>query len=162
MTNEVTFTEPILPAYDAILTPAAIEFVAHLADKFTKQRNKLLAARVARQKRLDAGEMPDFLPETQHIRDGDWKVAPNHPALANRRVEITGPTDRKMVINALNSGASVFMADLEDANAPSWDNMVDGQLNLRDAVRRTITYTNETGKLYELAEKTPVNRANGH
>lgn len=156
MTNEVTFTEPILPAYDAILTPAAIEFVAHLADKFTKQRNKLLAARVARQKRLDAGEMPDFLPETQHIRDGDWKVAPNHPALANRRVEITGPTDRKMVINALNSGASVFMADLEDANAPSWDNMVDGQLNLRDAVRRTITYTNETGKLYELAEKTAV------
>ena len=96
-------------------------------------------ARAARQKEFDAGKLPDFLPETKQIREADWKVAPQPKDLLDRRVEITGPTDRKMVINALNCGASTFMADFEDANCPTWHNMIDGQINLRDAVRRTIT-----------------------
>ena len=113
-----------------------------------------MAARAARQAEFDAGRLPDFLPETQRIRESDWTVAPVPHDLQDRRVEITGPTDRKMVINALNSGANVFMADFEDSNAPTWSNMIEGQVNLRDAVNRTIEYASPEGKHYRLNEKT--------
>jgi malate synthase len=143
--------------YEAVLTPEALEFIATLQREFNTTRLELLAARVARQQRIDAGELPDFLPETAHIRDADWTVAPLPADLLDRRVEITGPVDRKMIINALNSGAKVFMADFEDSTTPTWENVLDGQLNLRDAVRRTITYTDPTtGKKYELKENPAV------
>jgi len=145
------------PEYEEILTPQAIAFVAKLTRAFRDRRDALLQRRVERQERLDAGETPDFLPETHKIRFHNWRVASLPADLLDRRVEITGPTERKMVINALNSGASVFMADFEDANAPSWDNMVQGQINLRDAVNRTITFTNPgNGKFYELNPQTAV------
>ncbi len=140
----------------AILSPDAQAFLTQLARSFTPRRDALLAERAARQLRIDAGEMPDFLPETRHIREADWQIAAIPADLQDRRVEITGPTDRKMIINALNSGAKVFMADFEDSNAPTWANLIDGQQNLYDAVRRTITYTNDAGKRYQLNEKTAV------
>ncbi|MDZ4669761.1 MAG: malate synthase A [Phototrophicales bacterium] len=146
----------ITPAFAEILTGDAVTFLAKLARTFTAQRDALLTARKDRQALINAGNQPDFLPDTQHIRESAWQVAPVPVDLQDRRVEITGPTDRKMVINALNSGAKVFMADFEDANAPTWFNMVDGQVNLRDAVRRNITYTNETGKQYRLNDQTAV------
>jgi malate synthase len=156
-TKNIDIQANITPEFAEILTPDALAFVAKLTRAFRTRRNELLQARVERQKRLDAGEMPGFLPETAEIRESDWKVAPVPQDLQDRRVEITGPTDRKMVINALNSGASVFMADFEDANAPTWENMVDGQINMRDAIRRTITHTNPgNGKFYELNEETAV------
>lgn len=142
--------------YETILTAEALTLVAKLTRAFCQRRNELLQKRVERQQQIDSGMMPDFLPETAHIRESDWLVAPIPADLQDRRVEITGPTDRKMVINALNSGASVFMADFEDSNAPTWANMVEGQINLRDAVRHTITYTREDGKEYQLNEKTAV------
>lgn len=136
-----------------ILTDEALAFVADLARRFTARRDALLERRVARQAALDGGEALDFLPETADVRAGDWTVAPLPADLLDRRVEITGPVDRKMVINALNSGASVFMADFEDASAPTWANMVEGQRALRDAVRRTIDFTHpETGKRYALVD----------
>jgi malate synthase len=156
MISGIQFTLPIRPEFEAILSPEAVGFVADLTRRFRAERDQRLAARAARQVRLNAGEMPDFLPETAHIRASDWRVAPTHSALLDRRVEITGPTDRKMIINALNSGANVFMADLEDANSPTWDNMVQGQINLADAVRRRITFTNEAGKQYALNDTTAV------
>ncbi|MCX7706484.1 MAG: malate synthase A, partial [Anaerolineae bacterium] len=146
----------ITPEYAEILTPQAVAFVAKLAREFGPTRKALLRRRAERQAELDAGKLPDFLPETAHIRAADWKVAPIPPDLQDRRVEITGPTDRKMIINALNSGANVFMADFEDANPPTWANMVQGQINLRDAIRRTITYTSPEGKRYALNEKVAV------
>jgi malate synthase len=152
----VSLTGAITPDYARILTPEAVAFVAALARHFRDRRADLLARRVERQARLDAGELPDFLPETAAIRAGEWRVAPPPPDLLDRRVEITGPTERKMVINALNSGAKVFMADFEDANAPSWDNLVQGQINLYDAVRRTITYTSPEGKHYALNDNPAV------
>ena len=118
-----------------ILTPEAVAFVATLGREFNSPRKQLLHRRAERQPRLDMGEQPDFLPETRHIREAEWTIAPTPADLQDRRVEITGPTDRKMIINALNSGAHVFMADFEDANAPTWSNMVLGQLNLRDAIQ---------------------------
>jgi malate synthase len=142
------------PQYREILTPQALAFTAKLARKFEARRRELMALREARQAEFDAGELPDFLPETKHIRESDWAVAPMPRDMQDRRVEITGPTDRKMVINALNSGANVFMADFEDSNTPTWDNMIDGQLNLRDAVNRTISYESPEGKRYTLAERT--------
>ena len=143
--------------FDEILTPEALRFVASLQRAFGGRRLELLAARKARQTRLDAGEQPDFLAETASIREAAWKVAPIPPDLQDRRVEITGPVDRKMIINALNSGASVFMADFEDSNTPTWANQIDGQLNVRDAVRRTIEYrAPDTGKEYRLIPKTAV------
>ena len=148
-------TGKITPEFAQILTPQALEFVAMLARKFDPVRQSLLAKRAARQKEFDAGKMPDFLPETKHIRDSEWTVAPLPQDLLDRRVEITGPTDRKMVINALNCGASTFMADFEDANCPTWENMIEGQRNLRDAVRRTITLE-QSGKQYKLNDKTAV------
>jgi malate synthase len=135
-----------------ILTPEALDFVARLHRAFEPRRQELLARRAARQKEFDAGRLPDFLPETRQVREGTWKVASQPKDMLDRRVEITGPTDRKMVINALNSGASTFMADFEDANCPTWHNMIDGQLNLRDAVRRTITFE-QGGKQYQLKDK---------
>src|SRR5689334_6757796 len=138
-----------------ILTEEALEFVARLHREFEPRRQELLERRAARQKEFDAGKLPDFLAETKKIRDQEWTVARQPQDLLDRRVEITGPTDRKMVINALNSGASTFMADFEDANCPSWHNMVDGQLNLRDAVRRTIRFE-QGAKHYQLNDKTAV------
>ena len=121
--------------------------------EFNPRREELLAKREARKQRIDAGELPDFLPETKEIRDREWTVAPIPADLQDRRVEITGPVDRKMIINALNCGANVFMADFEDANAPTWANNIEGQLNLRDAVRRSISFT-AGAKQYALHEKT--------
>jgi malate synthase len=143
------------PGYERILTPEALAFVVGLERKFGAERKRLLAARVARQAELDAGKKPDFLAETKSVRDADWVVAPLPKDLLDRRVEITGPVDRKMVINALNSGANVFMADFEDASTPTWDNSIDGQINLADAVRRTITFDDpKTHKAYALNAKT--------
>ena len=142
---------------DRVLTPAALQFVVDLHRRFNPKRVQLLAARAERQKRLDAGEKPDFFPETQQVRDSEWTVAPIPKDLLDRRVEITGPVDRKMIINALNSGAKVFMADFEDSNTPTWANQIEGQMNLMDAVRRTITFSDPaTGKNYRLNESTGV------
>ena len=140
------------PAFDEILGPDALEFVSELHAEFEDRRQELLRARVERRARLAEGETLDFLPETEEIRSGDWTVAPVPAALQQRWVEITGPTDRKMVINALNSGADGFMADFEDANAPSWQNMIEGQINLRDAIMGTITYDGSDGRHYELVD----------
>jgi malate synthase len=152
----VEFTFPITDSFGEILTPEAISFVAKLAREFADTRESLLKKRAERQILLNAGELPDFLPETAHIRAGDWKVAPLPSDLQDRRVEITGPVDRKMVINALNCGAKVFMADFEDSNTPTWNNNVQGHVNLRDAVNRTISYTSPEGKDYRLNEHTAV------
>jgi len=143
---------PISAGFDEILTPDALEFVAELEHRFGPRRRELLEARARRRARLRAGEMLDFLPDTAEIRAGDWTVAPAPPDLDQRWVEITGPTDRKMTINALNSGADGFMADFEDANAPTWHNMVDGHRNLRDAIDGTITYRDSDGRAYALVE----------
>ncbi len=146
---------PVDAAFATILTPEALGFFVKLARAFEPRRQELLAERIVRQKAFDAGVLPDFLPGTKHIRDGAWVIAPLPMDLHDRRVEITGPTDRKMVINALNSGASTFMADFEDANCPTWHNMIDGQINMRDANRRTITL-DAKGKTYQLNENTAV------
>jgi malate synthase len=143
------------PEFAEILTPAALAFVAKLHRQFEARRHGLLARRAERQKEFDAGKLPDFLANTQQVRASDWKVAPQSKDLLDRRVEITGPTDRKMVINALNCGASTFMADFEDANCPTWHNMIDGQINLRDAVLGTIEFE-QGGKRYKLNERTAV------
>jgi malate synthase len=137
-------------SFDEILSPNALEFVSELHAEFEERRQELLRAREERRTRLAEGEMLDFLPETQEIREGDWTVAPVPEALQQRWVEITGPTDRKLVINALNSGADGFMADFEDANTPTWHNMVQGQINVRDAIMGTITYDGSDGRHYEL------------
>jgi malate synthase len=143
----------VRPEWEAILSPEALQFVALLQRTFNPRREELLRRRDERKLRLDAGELPDFLPETREIRESDWTVAPIPHDLLDRRVEITGPVDRKMIINALNSGASVFMADFEDANAPTWANNIEGQLNLRDAVRRAIDFQSGA-KTYKLNDKT--------
>jgi malate synthase len=145
----------VTPEYAQILTPEAMAFVAKLHRAFEPRRQELLARRAARQKEFDAGKLPDFLPETKSIRESEWRIAGQPKDMLDRRVEITGPTDRKMVINALNCGASTFMADFEDANCPTWDNMIDGQVNLRDAVRRTISFE-QGGKQYRLNDRTAV------
>ena len=154
-TTGVNIRGEIKGEYESILTPEAVDFLAGMARKFTVRRDDLLAAREKRQAAIDAGQMPDFLPETTAIReDLTWQVAPVPADLQDRRVEITGPTERKMVINALNCGSRVFMADFEDANAPTWDNMLAGQVNLRDAVNRSITFTNPDGRFYQLNDET--------
>jgi malate synthase len=152
----VALTGEISPAAAFVLTRDALAFVAKLHREFNGRRLELLRRRENRQSELDAGRLPDFLSETISIRQGDWKVAPIPADLQDRRVEITGPTDRKMIINALNSGAKIFMADFEDANAPTWANMLEGQANLREAVRREITYQSPEGKAYRLKEQTAV------
>jgi malate synthase len=151
----VELRAPVLGRDEEILSPEALAFVAELHRRFDATRRELVAARVARQARIDAGELPDFLPETREIRESDWQVAPVPADLQDRRVEITGPVDRKMVINALNSGARCFMADFEDANAPTWRNNLDGQANLTDAIERTIEL--DTGeKTYRLGDDPAV------
>jgi malate synthase len=153
----VEFTAPIPDEFTEILTPEAVAFVAKLSREFSGRVGELLARRAERQERINAGEMPDFLSETREIREGDWKIAPIPDDLQDRRVELTGPPDTKMTINALNSGAKTWMADLEDANCPTWHNMLESQLNLRDAVRRTITFDDPgSGKHYELGEDVAV------
>jgi malate synthase len=147
----------VSPDFEKVLTKEAVAFVADLQRRFNPRREELLAARIERQKRLDAGEKPDFLPETAKIRESDWTVAPLPQDILDRRVEITGPVDRKMIINALNCGANVFMADFEDASTPTWTNMVDGQFNLASAVHREIDYVDpQTGREYRLNDKTAV------
>lgn len=161
--NEIVETSPDvwIAARDdigkEILTPEAVAFVVMLVEQFAPAVSVLLKTRQMRQERFDSGELPQFLPETSAIREGDWKVAPPPEDLTDRRVEITGPVDRKMIINALNSGANVFMADFEDSNSPTWDNVVLGQIHLRDAVRKTIGFTDpNTGKTYSLQPKTAI------
>jgi malate synthase len=147
---------PVSAEFAEILTPAALSFIATLARAFEAKRVELLQKRVLRQAELDAGKLPDFLPETAPIRNSAWTVAPIPPDLQDRRVEITGPVDRKMVINALNSGAKVFMADFEDSHAPTWEATIQGQINIRDAIDGTITYTSPEGKNYQLNAQTAV------
>jgi len=150
--DPVRITGASTGAQERILTPQAVRFLIKLATIFEPRRRRLLNARRARQAQLDAGQLPDFPAETAEIRQAAWKIADAPADLLNRRVEITGPTDRKMIINALNSGANVFMADFEDSNSPTWENMIEGQANLCDAVNGSITYTSPEGKHYELRE----------
>lgn len=149
----VTILKGVDSSCESILSVGALEFLTKLHRKFEPRRQELLQKRKTRQKQIDAGQLPQFLKETEKIRQGDWKVAQVPADLQNRRVEITGPTDRKMMINALNSGANVFMADFEDANAPTWQNMVEGQRNLIEAIERTIEFVSPEGKGYKLAPK---------
>jgi malate synthase len=146
----VAIAAPIHPRFEEILNHDALAFVARLHRAFNSRRKELLQARTARQARIDAGQMPDFLAETRHVREADWKIAPVPKALECRRVEITGPVERKMIINAFNSGADSYMADFEDSNSPNWFNQVQGQVNLKDAIQRKISFTNEAGKVYKL------------
>src|SRR5476651_2798600 len=153
----VTIEGAIKPGFEKVLTKDAVSFLAELQRKFNARRVELLAARVVRQKKLDDGEKPEFLAETAKIRESDWIVAPLPKDILDRRVEITGPVDRKMIINALNCGANVYMADFEDASTPTWDNMVEGQYNLVDAVRRDIDFVDPgNGRTYRLNDKTAV------
>jgi malate synthase len=160
--NTTTFSDgievraPMAPGYETILTPEAVAFVATLNRRFNAQRLALLERRAERQKAFDAGQLPDFLPETADVRAADWSIAPIPADLKDRRVEITGPVDRKMVINALNSGAKVFMADFEDADSPTWSNQIEGQINLRDAIRREISFSSPEGKEYHLNDRVAV------
>src|SRR6266446_5769295 len=141
---------PVGDEHGEILTTEALEFFLTLQREFNPRRLKLLRQRQLRQQSIDRGEMPRFLPETRAIREGDWTVDPVPADLQNRRVEITGPVDRKMVINALNSGANCYMADFEDSHSPTWEGTLDGQINLRDAVRGVIEYASPEGKRYVL------------
>lgn len=153
--GDVTLLGPVRPEYRVILTPQALQFIAKLSRNFTPRVTELLERRRQMQERYDAGERPHFLDETRHVREGTWKVNPLPADLQDRRVEITGPTDRKMVINALNSGAQVYMPDFEDSNCPTWDNMIGGQANLYEAVRGTISLQTG-GKTYKLGPKPAV------
>lgn len=152
-TSQVEITTPLTRQWPEILTPEALDFVAAISDTFEARRVDLLRRRDYRQSEFDRGVLPNFLPETAEVRQAEWRVAEIPADLRDRRVEITGPVDRKMIINALNSGASVFMADFEDSNSPTWSNVIEGQVNLRDAVRRRIEYTSPEGKQYELSER---------
>ena len=146
----------ITPEYQEILTPAALAFVEELERRFGPRRHQLLNIRIKRQHAFDAGELPDFWPQTKEIRESEWKVAPIPKDLLDRRVEMTGPVERKMVINGLNSGAKMYMADFEDSSAPTWKTMIDGQINMRDVVNGTINYTSPSGKFYKLDKETAV------
>jgi len=151
--GDVEVGAPVTGAGARILTPPALDFVAGLHREFESTRRACLARRVERQAAFDAGALPDFLPETRAIREAEWTVASTPPDLQRRWVEITGPAERKMVINALNSGADVFMADFEDAHTPTWTNMVEGQANLADAIDRTIELVNPDGRVYRLRDE---------
>jgi malate synthase len=151
--NGIEVLGPVTEEFAHILTPEALQFLGKLAREFESRRLQLLEHRREVQAQIDSGKLPDFLPETREIRESDWKIAPIPPDLEDRRVEITGPVDRKMMINALNSGADVFMADFEDSHSPTWNGNIQGQLNLRDAVNATITFVSSKGKKYELNEK---------
>jgi malate synthase len=154
--DNIQIAASVTEADRSILTPEAVNFLRALAQNFEGRRQELLARRHYRQQEIDRGVMPQFLPETAWIRNAEWIAAPIPADLQDRRVEITGPVDRKMIINALNSGASVFMADFEDSNSPTWRNNLDGQFNLRDAVNGTIGYVSPEGKRYELGERIAV------
>lgn len=147
---------PVKPKFEKILTPEALEFLGELHERFYLRRSALLEQRRERQQRINNGDFPDFLNSTKSVREGDWKIAPVPDCLQDRRVEITGPVDRKMIINALNSGANVFMADFEDSTSPTWDNIIEGQSNLYDAVRKEINLTTEDGKSYQLNDDVAV------
>src|SRR3954447_11810535 len=148
---------PVTPEFAEILTPEALGFVETLVREFGPTREDLLGRRAERQAQIDAGQLPTFLPETEDVRNSEWHISPEPTDLQDRRVEITGPSsDRKMVINALNSGARVFMADFEDSLSSTWGNVIGGQINLRDAIRGTIGYTSPEGKDYRLNEQTAV------
>ena len=149
MNRMTTTASPFSTVETEILTPEAREFLSALAHNFEKRRQELLSRREMRQKQIDAGELPDFLPEAE-IRESEWTVAPIPKDLLDRRVEITGPVERKMIINALNSGANVFMADFEDSNSPTWQNNLEGQANLRDAVNGTIDSMTKTAVFFSL------------
>jgi len=151
--NGLEIRGEVSPEFTEILTPDALSFVASLERRFNKRRRELLRLRDVRQADIDAGIMPDFLPETEHVRSSEWTVAPIPPDLEDRRVEITGPVERKMIINALNSGANIFMADFEDSHSPTWMATIEGQINLRDAVDGVITFTAPNGKFYQLKEE---------
>ena len=144
------------PEFEEILTQQAIDFIANLQRAFGSRRNELLQKRKELQFEIDEGKILDFLSETENIRRSEWTIAPIPDELQDRRVEITGPVERKMIINALNSDAKVFMADFEDSNTPTWNNIIQGQINLRDAVNRSISFTNPNGKHYSLNEKIAV------
>lgn len=148
--TELVFTQYFNAAERQVLPDEAIEFLTELVVKFAQSRRELLAARVSWQKNIDQGALPYFISETNSIREGDWRIQGIPADLRDRRVEITGPVERKMVINALNANVKVFMADFEDSLAPSWDKVIDGQINLHDAVKGTISYANESGKIYQL------------
>jgi len=154
MNNTLEVKGQISEGFAEILTEDALQFVSKLHKHFNPTRVKLLENRKSRQAELDQGVKPDFLADTEVVRNGNWKIAPVPADLQDRRVEITGPVDRKMIINALNSGVKVFMADFEDSNSPTWDNNINGQINLRDAINGTISFTNTNGKHYSLNEKT--------
>ncbi len=151
--DRIEILGPVSTAFTEILTPEALQFVAKLSRRFAATRESLLQKRVERQTEIDAGKMPDFLPETEPIRKASWTVAPVPRDLQDRRVEITGPVDRKMVINALNSGAKVYMADFEDAHSPVWEATIQGQINVRDAVNGTIEYISPEGATYTLKKE---------
>jgi malate synthase len=151
--SAITISGRVTPEYAQILSEEALAFVAALQRNFNARREELLARRAVRQRDIEAGVQLDFLPETAAIRSAAWRVAATPEDLQDRRTEITGPVERKMMINALNSGAKVFMADLEDANSPTWDNAIQGQINLGDAVRRRISFTSPEGKEYRLNDK---------
>jgi malate synthase len=150
----MTIAAPVSGAFADILTPEALAFVGALSRRFDGRRKDLMAHRQTVQTNIDAGRLPDFLPDTKAVRDGDWRVAPVPADLADRRVEITGPVDRKMVINALNSGAKTYMADFEDSHCPTWSNTLEGQINLRDAVDGSIEFVSPEGKAYRLNDQT--------
>jgi malate synthase len=152
--TQLELTQPLTDEDKTVLTPAAMNFIAELIERFTPELKELLSARKERQLEFDGGALPGFDPQTSDIREGNWQVAPIPDDIADRRTEITGPVTRKMVINALNSGAQVYMADFEDSTAPTWFNVIDGQINLRDAIRRQIDFTSPEGKTYALNEKT--------
>ncbi len=154
MNNTLEVKGQISEGFAEILTEDALQFVSKLHKHFNPTRLQLLENRKSRQAELDQGVKPDFLADTEFIRNGNWEIAPIPADLQDRRVEITGPVDRKMIINALNSGVKVFMADFEDSNSPTWDNNINGQINLRDAINGTISFTNTNGKHYSLNEKT--------
>ncbi|MDP4726504.1 MAG: malate synthase, partial [Desulfobacterales bacterium] len=149
----IEVTGPVSAEFSRILTPEALAFIGGLARQFDTRRKELLDRRQKVQAEINAGKRPDFLPETQPIREGDWKIEPVPDDLNNRRIEITGPVDRKMVINALNSGASTYMADFEDSHSPTWDGTIQGQINLRDAVAGSIEFRSPEGKSYRLADR---------
>jgi malate synthase len=154
--GEIAILGPMTPEYQSVLTAEALEFIAELVARYAPERGRLMARRRERQVAFDGGALPDFLPETAAIRAGDWTVAPIPADLQDRRVEITGPVDRKMIINALNAPVKCFMACLEDALSPTWDNVIQGQINLKDAVAGTISFSNPDGKTYRLSDKTAV------
>lgn len=156
MSGQLKIIGEINDQFKTILTPEALDFFVSLESSFRERRLSLLEKRKEVQKAIDAGQLPDFLPETKSIRDSEWTVAAIPEDLKDRRVEITGPVDRKMIINALNSGANVFMADFEDSNSPTWKNCIEGQINLRDAINKTISFTSTEGKNYSLGSRTAV------